>query len=249
VTLTDPGLYVFKLTTLDGSAYDTLIYLQSCDSIVSRTFTDTTLLDIPDSSYTVKQRIVYDTTWAFFNRVDSVFTSKTIFDTVKVNCAPVPPPAPETYSFFTDQNPPTKSENDDNPVELGIQFKSSVDGYLVGLKFFKTSGNTGIHTGELYFSSGVRIASEQFTNESAMGWQTLTFKTPILITAGTNYVASYLAPNGNYPSGGDNAFPKSVTTGPITATKGVYKYSNIPAFPNHTYMKSNYWVDIIFQKK
>ena len=35
-------------------------------------------------------------------------------------------------------------------------------------------------------------------NETASGWQTVYFSTPVAITAGTTYIASYYAPNGHY---------------------------------------------------
>ena len=43
-----------------------------------------------------------------------------------------------------------------------------------------------------------------FTNETATGWQQANFSTPVPITAGTVYVASYLAPNGRYA--GDSGY-------------------------------------------
>ena len=47
-------------------------------------------------------------------------------------------------------------------------------------------------------TAGTRLATVTFTGESASGWQTATFSTPVQVTAGTTYVASYYAPAGHY---------------------------------------------------
>ena len=61
-----------------------------------------------------------------------------------------------------------------------------------------------------------RLATATFTNETATGWQQANFASPVAVTAGTTYVASYLAPNGHYAS--DTATsPLRVTDPPLTA--------------------------------
>ena len=54
-----------------------------------------------------------------------------------------------------------------------------------------------------------------FTNETASGWQTVTFSQPITVAAGTTYVASYHS-NGFYAAT-PNYFATSHTNGPLTA--------------------------------
>ena len=43
-----------------------------------------------------------------------------------------------------------------------------------GVRFYKGSGNTGTHVGSLWSSTGARLATATFQNESAAGWQTAT---------------------------------------------------------------------------
>ena len=68
------------------------------------------------------------------------------------------------------------------------------------------------------------MATGTFTGESASGWQTLTFASPVNVTAGSTYVVSYYAPNGHYSN--DTAyFTADMTRGPLTAPgsdNGVY---------------------------
>ncbi len=52
--------------------------------------------------------------------------------------------------------------------------------------------------GDLWTASGALLASATFTNETASGWQQVNFSTPVSITAGTTYVASYHTNTGNY---------------------------------------------------
>jgi uncharacterized protein DUF4082 len=74
------------------------------------------------------------------------------------------------------------------------------------------------------------------------------------VTAGTTYVASYFAPDGNYSYRGAAFANLGVTNGPLTAPQssavtpgnGVYNYGGSASFPNSTYNAANYWVDVVF---
>jgi hypothetical protein len=146
--------------------------------------------------------------------------------------------------------PATPDSGSPAPVELGVKFTASKDGYLSGIRFYKSAANTGTHTGTLWSATGTMLATGTFTDESTQGWQQLTFTAPVAITAGTTYVASYYAPNGHYSvtSGG---LSTAVTDGPLTAlgngtsADGVYLWSQ-DAFPTATYNASNYWVDVVY---
>ena len=74
-------------------------------------------------------------------------------------------------------------------VELGLKFRSDVAGKITGIRFYKNAYNTGVHSGSLWNANGVLLATGVFTNETATGWQTLTFSAPVSITANTTYVA------------------------------------------------------------
>ena len=148
--------------------------------------------------------------------------------------------------------PAVASAADPNSVELGVKFQASEDGWITGIRFYKGSANTGTHTGSLWDSSGNLLGQVTFTNETASGWQEADFSTPVQITAGTTYVASYLAPNGGYSV--DSAGLASATVnGPLIALasgsnggNGVYLYTHSPQFPSSTYNANNYWVDVVF---
>ena len=78
-------------------------------------------------------------------------------------------------SIFGTQVPTSGMGNDGQALELGVKFRSSVAGSVTGIRFYKATGNSGTHTGELYNAAGTRLAQAVFTGETASGWQTVTF--------------------------------------------------------------------------
>ena len=91
-----------------------------------------------------------------------------------------------------------------------MKFTSSTAGYITGIEFYKGPTNTGSHVAHLWSSTGTLLGTASFSGESATGWQTATFTTPVAIQANTTYVASYYAPNGNYA--GDSNYFNTATT-------------------------------------
>jgi hypothetical protein len=115
--------------------------------------------------------------------------------------APTPTPTPTpTYSLWDNSTVPAvpSATNDSSALELGTKFSADVDGQITGFKFYKGTTNTGLHTGHLWTSGALLLATATFTNETASGWQEVTLDTPVAVTANTTYVVSYQAPNGNY---------------------------------------------------
>lgn len=99
-------------------------------------------------------------------------------------------------SLFSSASPSRVDSGDTDPTEVGVRFTASGNGYVTGVRFYKSVGNTGSHVGTLWSATGTRLATGTFANESGSGWQTLEFADPVAVTAGTEYVASYYAPQG-----------------------------------------------------
>ncbi|WP_343712238.1 DUF4082 domain-containing protein [Inquilinus sp.] len=144
--------------------------------------------------------------------------------------------------------PATVTVNDPGSVELGVKFVASSNGTITGLRFYKGPQNTGTHTGSLWSSTGVLLATATFVGETASGWQTVVFSSPVSITSGTTYVASYHS-NGYYSVNG-NYFSTPYSNGPLSApvNAGVYAYGGTSLFPTNTYNGSNYWVDVLYNQ-
>jgi hypothetical protein len=158
-----------------------------------------------------------------------------------------PPATPPSSLWSTSTTPATVDSGDNSALELGVRFSATVNGLITGIRFYKSAANTGTHTANLWTADGQLLATATFTNETASGWQTVLFDTPIAITAGTTYVASYYTTSGHYAVN-RNYFNSQYSSGPlrVAANGGVYRYGNSSAFPNSSYQGSNYWVDVLF---
>jgi thermitase len=138
-------------------------------------------------------------------------------------------------------------------VEIGVRFRTTVPGYVTGVRFYKPSGASGTHVGSLWSETGARLADAVFAGETASGWQQVSFAAPVPVAAGVTYVASYHAPTGHYAAT-LGYFGAEVSSGPLRAPagggadggNGVHYYATSPTFPTATYSATNYWVDVVF---
>jgi Domain of unknown function (DUF4082)/Bacterial Ig-like domain len=201
-------------------------------------------------------------TVATFTPTSSLAPSTTYTATVSgaQNTSGIPMSSPFSWSFTTGtvsqcpcsiwQNAAPSGAvdaNDTSAVNLGVQFQASSSGRIIGIRFYKEVDNTGTHVGSLWSASGTLLATGTFSGETASGWQELDFSSPVTITAGTTYVASYHTNTGHYADT-SNGLASSVTNGPLTAlaSGGVYAYGSSNAFPSNTFNASNYWVDVVY---
>ena len=193
---------------------------------------------------------------AGFYGADS-FTYRDSDGTLQSNTATVAltvttPTSTGTTIFGTTATPTRQDDGPDSPVEVGVRFTSDVAGTITGIRFYKSSTNTGTHVGNLWDSNGTLLASATFTGETASGWQQVSFATPVAIQANTVYVASYHTNVGHYAE--DNGyFTTAHSNGSLHALadgasgpNGVYRYGSGSGFPTTGYLKSNYWVDVVF---
>jgi hypothetical protein len=166
-----------------------------------------------------------------------------------------PPPSGCPCTIWTPTTTPAvASANDNSAVELGVKFRSDLDGFVIGVRFYKGSANTGTHVGKIWSLAGELLGSVTFTNETASGWQQANFGTPIPITANTTYVASYhtssgfyAADEGYFASSGTDRPPLHALSSATSGGNGVYQYGPGPGgFPAQTFNATNYWVDVVF---
>ena len=161
-------------------------------------------------------------------------------------------PAGLTCSSIFAQSVTGAQDADGSAVELGVKFRSDVPGQVVGVRYFKTSGNTGAHTGTLWSATGQPLATVTFAAESATGWQEAAFSSPVTVQPGTTYIASYHTNTGNYATGTSFA-SAGVDTPPLHALRdgvdglnGVYAYGTGGVFPTNSWQSANYLVDVLF---
>ncbi|RUM22864.1 DUF4082 domain-containing protein [Rhizobium phaseoli] len=165
-----------------------------------------------------------------------------------------PPAGGATSSLFTGADTSgIAAANDASSVELGVKFIASANGQITGLTYYRGAQDTGTHVGSLWTTSGQLLAQATFINETASGWQTVSFTQPINVSAGTIYVASYHS-NGFY-SATANYFVTDYSNGVLTAPSsttsggnGLYAYGTSSLFPTASYNASNYWIDVLYQQ-
>ncbi len=141
---------------------------------------------------------------------------------------------------------------DARAVELGVKFRSDAPGEVVGIRFFKTAGNSGPHTGTLWSASGQRLANVIFGAETASGWQEAAFSTPVDIQPNVTYIASYHTASGRYATGtsfataGVDRPPLHALREGVDGSNGVYRYGSGGVAPESSWASANYLVDVLF---
>jgi hypothetical protein len=162
------------------------------------------------------------------------------------------PACPCTF-WSTEVAPRLGGSADPRPVEVGLKFYADINGFITGMRFYKSAANTGPHVASLWTIDGALIARASFVNESASGWQQVNFPAPVAIAAGTRYVASYHTTTGHYAvdigyfsASGVDSSPLHTPRNGAEGANGLYTYSADSAFPSRGFVSTNYWVDVMF---
>jgi hypothetical protein len=168
----------------------------------------------------------------------------------------------EKRTLWNDQTVTATSYDDATPINLGVTFRSDVDGYVTGIKFYNPLlGNAnGADVGKLWAcnsadcftsSGGTELGSVNFAADTSEGWKTARFITPIHITPSTFYVVTYYATAGRYKAS-PFFFTADYHNAPLHALKssttqnGSFNPTSA-GFPSNTFNSTNYWVDVEFE--
>src|SRR3990172_6353825 len=151
-------------------------------------------------------------------------------------------------SIFTTQTPQVQVDTDNAAGEYGMIFTSPAAGQITGLRFWKSSSDTGAHTGRLWrVSDRALLATVTFINaNTATGWRTQSLSAPVSITAGTQYLVTVSTPK--YYGFTNNGLGNVIANGSLSTVvgnNGVYGMT-LGAFPTLTYQCSNYFRDVVF---
>lgn len=156
-------------------------------------------------------------------------------------------PRPDSATVFAaDETPTVPTSSDWHSAELGVRLSASVDITITAIRFYAGPQNTGTHLGRIWDASGRVLATSTFPTVRHPGWSTATLDTPLRVAAGTQLVASYVAPHGHYA---DDAygFDSPVSDGVVTYPRGAGVYSGtVGKMPKQVRQNSNYFVDISY---
>jgi hypothetical protein len=149
--------------------------------------------------------------------------------------------------------PLVASWHDPTPVAIGLRFRSDVDGFITGIRFYKGAGNVPPHIGTLWTANGILLSSVAFDSETPSGWQKAALISRVPITAGTVYIVSYHTTIGGYAADPGYFAASEVVSGPLHALRngaaggnGIFAYGTSLAFPTDSFNATNYWVDAMF---
>jgi hypothetical protein len=88
-------------------------------------------------------------------------------------------------------------------LSLGLRFAINANGFITGVKYYRNASDTAQGNTRIGYlwddDTGALLASATFVNDDANtpGWKTATFTSPVAVTTGVNYIASYGTTN-NY---------------------------------------------------
>lgn len=156
--------------------------------------------------------------------------------------------AAATETLFTTQVPQLLNVSDGSTKnrELGTKFTISVAGHITAIRFWKASRETGSHVGHVWNASGQLLASVNFVNETASGWQQQYLATPLAVSANTVYVVSVNTGNTYYVTT-HYSLATMVVNQDLTSVVGNNGVFGSPGqFPSESYESSNYFRDVLF---
>ncbi|MCY7421203.1 MAG: DUF4082 domain-containing protein [Chitinophagaceae bacterium] len=194
-----------------------------------------------------------------FRSVDDLGNIETLKPSNKITISVLPSALPST--IFKPTDAPTTTRNDGKPIEVGLKFKSNLNGQIKSIRYYKSAGNTGTIIGHLWQTTGTRsgnlLSEVTFTNQTASGWQEKLLPTPVSITAGQTYSVSTYSSSGDYSftrpyfSTEKLSYPLVGLADKTGDGNGVYNYtfgtSPVYPYPYLSYQQSNYWVDVVFE--
>jgi fibronectin type 3 domain-containing protein len=129
--------------------------------------------------------------------------------------------------------------------ELGVKIRVDQPMRVSALRFYKSPGETGSHTGRIWTDGGVQLAQVSYVAETSSGWQQQGLASPLTIQPGATYVVSVNA-NAFFPFT-QSGLQTQVVSGPLRSVadgqNGVFG-SAAAVFPTQSYSSSNYFVDL-----
>ncbi|MGN8244871.1 DUF4082 domain-containing protein [Cellulomonas soli] len=158
-------------------------------------------------------------------------------------------PGASTVTLYDESAlPGVLQDADTSAVTLGVKFSSSVAGYVTGVRFYKGPNNTGTHVGALWLAgSSTPLATATFGTESASGWQTVTFGSPVHIDKDTPYIASYRTSVGRYSATVGAFSGLGVQRPPLSTTTDSGAYTYADGYPGSS-SSTSYMVDVVFTR-
>ena len=162
-----------------------------------------------------------------------------------VALAVAPPAAYASPDALFDLGAPAPAAADEDvlPVELGVRVTTATPFRTDGIAFYRADDKPLAGARVRLWKGYQQVAIGTADATARSGWVRVAFNGgSFTMQPGTEYVASYSAPNGGYTAS-TNFFTAPMTSGSLGAPSnaGVYRYYDLVA-PTYTWERSNYWV-------
>jgi beta-glucanase (GH16 family) len=165
--------------------------------------------------------------------------------------------ASSTYRMYASASPPTVAAADSSAVNVAVEFYVTSAATLTRILWWQptTNASTVTRVAALYrVSDQAQVATIPATAPVGTGWQTMTFSSPVTLTANTRYRAVVFHSGGQYPntasyyaSGADEVNGPLVIPKSANATanqQGSFIYGTGLTYPTGTFNSGTYWVDV-----
>ncbi|GAA2681735.1 DUF4082 domain-containing protein [Actinoplanes palleronii] len=166
-------------------------------------------------------------------------------------------------NLFTSQTPASADNSDGAPgITTATTVVFAADGTVTGIRFYATATVSGTYVGALWTvdssdpGGGTLKASKTLgVTPTGGAWNTITFDTPVAVTAGVAYRAGlfsgagrYVATSGFFASGLTNgsitAPVNGATVGSVVISQGTFRIDSALDYPNATFGSASYFVDV-----
>jgi len=138
------------------------------------------------------------------------------------------------------------------PMTLGVRFKTTVPGVIVGIKFRSAVDYPQEYIATLWSDVGTKLGTVTFI-AGTLGWQGAYFAAPVVITAATFYVASVYMRSGlnhrtlnGYTTAHVNGVIQGIADNDSGRSNGILSLNATETFPTIAGSAPNYWVDVGF---
>jgi hypothetical protein len=151
-------------------------------------------------------------------------------------------------TLFTTQTPVHTNLTDNVDYELGMKFTVRRKGLITAIRYWRSPGDTGPqHVGNIWGPGGaLPLASVNFEDETASGWQQQALAVPLAVEPGTEYCVSVNVRR-YFPDTLNGMAAPAVSNGDLTAVVGGGVYNTqVGQYPQSSYMNGNYFRDVVF---
>jgi len=152
--------------------------------------------------------------------------------------------------FSSNSAPSSSVSTSTDPVTVGVQFTSDVEGEVQGVRFYRAEELGEGATIGVWDDEENLLGSGTVADTDGTGWIIALFQEPVTVQADTTYTVGYYSPGGQYSYTAQGLYTP-ISNGNLTAPAegGVYHTGTGMVLPASTSSASNYWVTPIVGQK